>query len=280
MFQHFLITRFNLRKSDWTTNKKNVAVLTEEWHKNRFQLFTDYCFPSVSAQTNKDFEWLVFFDTTTPEVYQQQIKILENQFSNFRPIFCNGMEQFLPSLRNYVSKVTSEYIITSRLDNDDCLSKIYIEAVQNQFNRQVFMAVDFIDGYTLQISPDYKLGKKLHLFNPFISLIEKNENPKTVWNISHRFWKKEKRIIQIKNQAIWASVIHDENKVNEFTGFGSVDLHAFLDNFTMSPEAGNLVKSKVIPSSQWIISNISNLMTSHWNVIFKKLKKSLGLYNQ
>jgi hypothetical protein len=33
MFQHFLITRFNLRKETWTTNKQNVAVLTEEWHE-------------------------------------------------------------------------------------------------------------------------------------------------------------------------------------------------------------------------------------------------------
>ena len=42
MFKHFLITRFNLRKDDWTTNKKKIAVLTEEWHKNRFNLFTNY----------------------------------------------------------------------------------------------------------------------------------------------------------------------------------------------------------------------------------------------
>ncbi len=61
MFQHFLITRFNLRKETWTTNKQNVAVLTEEWHENRFKLFKDYCFTSVAAQTNKNFVWLVFF---------------------------------------------------------------------------------------------------------------------------------------------------------------------------------------------------------------------------
>ena len=61
MFKHFLITRFNLIKADWNTNKKDKAVLTEEWHENRFKLFLNYCYPSVAAQQNKNFTWLVFF---------------------------------------------------------------------------------------------------------------------------------------------------------------------------------------------------------------------------
>jgi hypothetical protein len=255
-----------------------VAVLTEEWHKNRFQLFTDFCFPSVSAQTNKDFEWLVFFDTTTPETYKQHIKILESQLSNFRPFFADGMDQFLPILKSHISKVDSPYIITSGLDNDDCLSKHYIKKVQNQFDQQEFMAVDFIDGYTLQISPNYKLGKKLHLYNPFISLIEKNNDPKTVCNVSHRLWKKEKRIVQIKNHPIWSSVIHEENKVNEFTGFGNVKVDSFLSDFKLSTEAANNIHSRLIPSNQWMVSNVTNAISSHWNVMFKNFKKNLGLY--
>lgn len=278
MFQHFLITRFNLRKSEWTTNKKNVAVLTEAWHKNRFQLFTDYCFPSVSAQTKTNFKWLVFFDITTPEIYKQQIKNLVSQFSNFTPIFVDGMDAFLPALKTFVSQFDTPYIITSGLDNDDCLSKKYVETVQSYFDHQDFMAVDFIDGYTLQIAPDYKLGKKLHLYNPFISLIEKNENPKTICNVSHRLWKKEKRILQIKNTPIWTSVIHEENKVNEFTGFGPVELNTFLENFKIAPEAATRIKSKLVPRNEWMVSNVFNYVTSHWNVIFKNFKKSIGLY--
>ena len=67
------------------------------------------------------------------------------------------------------------------MDNDDLISKFYIEKVQKRFNNQDFMALDFIDNYTIQIQPTIKIGKRLDQFNPFISLIEKNINPKTVW---------------------------------------------------------------------------------------------------
>ncbi len=279
MFKHFLITRFNLKKADWSTNKNNVAVLTDEWHKNRFDLFTNYCFPSVKNQNNKNFEWLVYFDNSTPEMYKEIISSLQNKMANFSPIFIDGMTSFLPSVKSYISKHEEKYIITSGLDNDDCISKYYIEQIQNTFNKQDFMAIDFIDGYTLQIAPTIKLGKKLHQYNPFISLIEKNINPKTVCDISHRLWKKEKRILQIKNNRIWSSVIHQENKVNEFTGFGNVNETMFFDNFIISDKMKSLIQKGIIPQKKWIISSTINYIKSKWNVIFKDSKKRLGLYN-
>jgi hypothetical protein len=50
MFQHFVITRFNLRKKDWQTSKK-TQVLTDIWMEGRLELFEYYCFSSLKAQT-------------------------------------------------------------------------------------------------------------------------------------------------------------------------------------------------------------------------------------
>ena len=163
MFNHFLITRFNLKRSDWKTNKNNEEVLTDDWHKNRFNLFTNFCFPSVASQTNKNFEWLVFFDSSTTKEYRDLIKTLEVKMPNFKPFFINGMDEFLPSLKSYISEINEDFIITSGLDNDDCLSKDYIKEVQANFNKQDFLALDFVDGFTLQISPNIKLGKNRYV---------------------------------------------------------------------------------------------------------------------
>ncbi|NOQ92400.1 MAG: hypothetical protein GQ552_06770 [Flavobacteriaceae bacterium] len=54
MFKHFIITRFNLKQEGWNTNKNNKAILTEEWHENRFKLFINFCFSSVRSQTNRN----------------------------------------------------------------------------------------------------------------------------------------------------------------------------------------------------------------------------------
>jgi len=278
MFKHFLITRFNLRKSDWNTNKNNKAILTEEWHKNRFQLFTDFCFPSVASQTNKEFIWIVFFDTSTPDEYKNIVTSLQYKLSNFKPIFINGMDQFLPSIKEYINDFNEKYIISSSLDNDDCLSRTYIEEVQRTFNQQDFMAIDFVDGYTLQIQPNIKIGKKLHQYNPFISLIEKNENPITVCDVSHRIWKKEKRILQIRNKRIWSSIIHLENKVNEFTGYDQVHLNDFFNDFTISEKQRKYIEAHIISKSNWQLQSLINAISSYWKFIFKKIKKRMGFY--
>jgi hypothetical protein len=280
MYKHFLITRFNLGKSDWITNKNNVAVLTDEWHRNRFKLFTDFCTPSVDAQTNKNFEWLVFFDTSTKEEFKTTIQEIEQKTPNFKPLFIDGMDAFLPAIQDYIDTCNADYIITSRMDNDDCLSRHYIELVQEKFNNQEFMAIDFINGYTLQISPKVRLGKKLHQYNPFISLIERNENPKTIWSIPHNHWKHETKILQVKDENVWTSIIHQENKVNEFTGFGDVDLNTFNDKFKISESQQEFIQKHIETHKQWKKLSFNNYVTSYWSFHFKNIKKSLGFYKK
>ncbi|OZV70040.1 glycosyltransferase [Winogradskyella aurantia] len=278
MYKHFLITRFNLRKSDWVTNKNNVAVLTDDWHRNRFQLFNEFCVPSVASQTNTNFEWLVFFDSSTKDEFRAIIKVIEKQIPNLKPFFIDGMDAFLPAIKEYISNCETDYIITSRMDNDDCLSRNFIASVQQKFKNQDFMAVDFINGFTLQIHPKVRLGKKLHQYNPFLSLIERNDNPNTIWSIPHNHWKKETSILQIKDEYVWCSIIHQENKVNEFTGFGQVDLTTFLDNFQISEAQVSFVNTNLEVRSQWKLLSFSNYISSYWSFHFKNIKKALGFY--
>ncbi|WP_321540790.1 hypothetical protein [Flavobacterium piscinae] len=53
-------------------------------------------------------------------------------------------------------------------------------------------------------------------------MIEKNENPKTVWHYVHNMWKKEPRLIHLSEKRLWLSIIHGKNKVNEFDGYGNI----------------------------------------------------------
>jgi hypothetical protein len=217
MFQHLLITRFNLKNPDWKFTKNNDTLLDDQWMKERIKLFQNYCLPSVVNQTCKDFKWLIFFDNTTDNFFKNEIQNIVQEYNNIMIFYINGMPEFNSSILKYVSENTKDkhYLITSRIDNDDCIHRGFIAEIQSLFNQQDFLAIDFTEGYTLQIEPEVILGKKNHIFNPFISLIEKNENPKTVWHYVHNMWKKEQRIIQIDGKRVWMSVIHEKNKVNE-----------------------------------------------------------------
>ncbi|MFT6898048.1 MAG: hypothetical protein ACJA13_002464 [Paraglaciecola sp.] len=94
MFQHFVITRFNLRKKDWQTSKNKTQVLTDTWMEGRLELFEHYCFSSLKAQTKQNFLWLVFFDTSTADKFRQVIDRLAEEFSAFTPIYIDTMDVF------------------------------------------------------------------------------------------------------------------------------------------------------------------------------------------
>jgi len=218
MFKHFLLTRFNLRTNGWNKTKNNESVLTDIWHEHRFFLFKNFCFPSVKNQSNQNFIWLVYFDIETPDKYKEKIKQFQADYNNFIPKFINGYDEFLESIKKDIYSIIEneiEYVITTRLDNDDCIHFNFINTVQQTFNKQDKCIIDFEDGYILQLSPSILYTKSRQISNPFISLIEKYEKFETVFSKMHTEWKTNK-IISIKNNFLWLQIIHDTNKLNQF----------------------------------------------------------------
>jgi len=278
MFQHYIITRFNLRRKDWNTTKNNEVVLSDSWLKERFELFENYCFPSVKNQTNQNFKWLVFFDTNTPNNYKNKINKLVDDYKNFQPFFIDGMELFIPSIIKNVSHLDDKkYIITSRLDNDDCLHKDYVSIVQSYFNKQNYMAIDIVDGYGMKIGNKVRLGKMRHAYNPYISLIERKENFKTVWHKGHTHWKYEKNIFEVKNKPSWLTIIHQKNKSNRFRGFGEVK-PMVLDSFNIKPPIVEYLKNNFEDYKFWKRESFKNkfyLLSAYYG---KKFKKGIGFY--
>ncbi|WP_082333780.1 glycosyltransferase [Mangrovimonas sp. TPBH4] len=280
MFKHYLITRFNLKNPRWNTTKNNETLLNDEWMEHRMWLFENFCLPSILAQSNQNFKWLIFFDSSTPDKFKTQIRELLKQHEIILPFFIDGMASFHPSIMDFITKdaSTKDYIITSRIDNDDCISKHYIDTVQKQFNQQPFLAIDIVKGYSLQISPKVMLGKKEHVFNPFISLIEKKDNFKTVWQSDHNMWKSEDRIIKITKERLWMSIIHEKNKVNLFDGYDDVDWFAIKNDFVVSKEIDTFINQNLVSQNEWKALSLKNKLYVNYVLMSKTLKKELGVY--
>ncbi len=279
IYHHYVITRFNLRREGWDTARNGSLVLTEDWLRNRFILFEKFCLASMQNQTNKNFTWLVFFDINTPEKYRKRAMEYKLSLPSFQPFFINGMPEFLSSIQNEIGKNIHPYTISSRLDNDDSVSKNFINEIQLTFEKQNFLVLDFPDGYTLQINPSIKIGKRKQLFNPFISIIEKSEGAKSVWQReAHSSWKKEKNLKRINEKRIWMSIIHFENKKNKYEGFGRVDVEEVFENFVLDDE----LKLKIINRPHSIatsLESVQNNLSSHWRTLYKDIKRKTGLYN-
>lgn len=280
MFSHYLITRFNLKNPKWDVTKNNETLLTDEWLEHRLWLFENFCLPSVTAQTSTNFTWLIYFDVTTPPAYRSRIENLIEGHKNIRLFYIEGMPAFYPEIQKFITTETKgqPYLITSRIDNDDCIHKDFIAEVQKQFNKQDYRAIDVIKGYSLQIKPVIMLGKKEHIFNPFISLIEKNESPKTVWFNDHNLWKKETRITQVTHKRLWMSIIHEKNKVNEFDGYGNIKWEDVKQDFIVSAQMQSNIDANILPHSKWAWTSFKNGLYVNWVLFNKMLKKALGIY--
>lgn len=280
MFDHYLMTRFNLRNPQWEVTKNNETLLTEAWMEDRMWLFENFCFPSVVAQTNKNFTWLLYFDLTTPEKYQARINELVKDHANIEVFYIEGMPAFYPEIKKLIERRSADkpYLITSRIDNDDTIHKDFINEVQKQFDSQDYRVIDIIEGYSLQIKPTVMLGKKEHIFNPFISLIEKNDNPQTVWFNDHNIWKKETRVTQITNKRLWIAIIHEKNKVNNFNGYDDVSWKKISKDFIVSDTIRTFISQNIIPHKKWLKLSIKNKIIVKYKVLSKRFKKLLGIY--
>ncbi|MFC7773286.1 glycosyltransferase [Flavobacterium sp. GCM10027622] len=280
MFDHYLITRFNLRNPKWDVTKNNESLLTDDWMEDRMWLFENFCFPSVTAQVNQNFEWLLFFDTTTSDKFKNRITELTRDKKNITIFFIDGMPAFYDEIQQYITTNSEgkSHLITSRIDNDDSISKYFIDEVQKQFKAQDYQAIDIINGYSLQVKPNFILGKKEHIFNPFISLIEKNNHPKTVWFSDHNMWKKETRITQITNKRLWLSIIHEKNKVNEFDGYGNIKWEDINGEFILSEAINKKISTDLAPFSSWWFLSLKNFLYVKMVLFSKVIKRKLGVY--
>ena len=229
--RHYLITRFNVKQKNWNKDKNNsLLTVNEDWLKERFILFETYCLPSVQSQTCKNFKWLIYFDIDTPQHYKDKIECHRKLFPNLSPKFISGMEYLIESIKKDIidsldNKINdiNNVVITSRLDNDDCLHEDFIKIIQKLIKSQSIMkgVIDIPNGFCLQVKPKPVLSRTIQFSNAFITYVEPcNSNAAllTVMSKPHPQWAYSVKTYFIEKKRLWMQIIHQKNVVNEVQG--------------------------------------------------------------
>ena len=170
-FKHYIVTRWNLL--DPKTDIYNYGISDPDgWMRRRITLFEKYCLPSVMSQTCQDFTWLLAFSQKTPSY----ITKLYNNLRNIKIIF-----EFP---RDYLQKnYKGEWLLTSRLDNDDIYEPDFVEKVQENVKKSMKFGLfvnRIIDADSVQW--DMKTDKwydsgRAAPNSPFMSLFENTRKP-------------------------------------------------------------------------------------------------------
>ncbi len=236
------------------------------WTHSRILLFREYCLPSVLNQTCKNFTWLIFFDSQTPEEFNDFTEFLKSHMI-INVCYSNGIEDFNS---NYIDEVrkrlagTESWVITTRLDNDDCLHRDAVRVIHENFIGKHKYLISLASGYILDINKRM-LSHYFYPMSPFISLIENTEKGiegvfikgHTKWDslrlyVFREIWleffrNKDRNSRFILKRPYWIQTVHGENLSNSFfRGFPVLkekELSEFSLNIrTTGMKAGTITK--------------------------------------
>lgn len=222
-FHHLLLTRFNL---DFSPHTGTPYPCDDEWHQERFELFNKFCLRSIIDQTNKNFTWIIFFNEDQRPRYKTFIEQTKKSLDNIHFIFVEPSEDHRQNLENYIREnCSAEYLITTRIDNDDAVAKHFIESIQEKFkticsvvNREYYV-INADTGYQFETKFPYRRTLiKGYEYSPFISLVSKVSNSKTykiVLENGHLDWKNFAESEELENGPYWIQVVHDSNRANQ-----------------------------------------------------------------
>ena len=235
---HFLLTRFNTRLSD------DTPPPPEAWLRSRLKLFDQYALPSVAQQDVPPDSWLIFCDAGSPTWFREQ-------FPDRIPVWAEPVWLDRPfstdeAAAAVAARVRTPWVITTRMDNDDCIARDYLGAVRAAFaNSREF--INFTAGLQCEFG---RLYQRLDPSNAFVSLAEPTVDMTTVFIDGHDQVAKHGPLRQVKTPPMWIQIVHGENLANSVHGI-RVNPSGMASRFAADLELVNSSHLSLILDRAW-----------------------------
>lgn len=214
-FTHLVLTRFNTAVGYAPSARR----LDSGWLRTRLAFFERYCLPSMAAQRDAIFQWIVFCDAKSPEWFREKMASFEPLL---KPMYIDGWLTDERIAQGLADMVSTPYLITTRLDNDDALASGHLAIVQSEFRGQEREFIEFPVG--IQSFRGHLYNVYWHS-NPFLSLIESVQTSKrftTVCCVRHDWVRSAGKIRTLVRSPQWLQLIHGENIGNSLRGWPRV----------------------------------------------------------
>ncbi|MCU0420156.1 MAG: putative rhamnosyl transferase [Cyclobacteriaceae bacterium] len=270
---HVLVTQFNLKRVTGAKSTTDEEWIT--WTHDRLRLFKTYCLPSVLGQTQQDFLWFLFFDSTTPARFDAELAALR-QIPCVRLRFCAGIDDFD---KRYASQIRAEvpahvpWLVSTRLDNDDVLHREAVALIRRTLILQHGYMVSLAHGYVWDITRQ-KMARYYYPKSPFLTRVERNTAEATgIFHKLHTQWPQlqfslmNEVFIRLKWRPVppfnfvltgpaWIQLVHGNNISNNF--FRGVPVCRVVDLRSFQVDGVNR------PAHFWEVFQFRNYVLWKW----------------
>lgn len=205
-FKHYILTRFNLELYQSNPYKVKDKV---EWMDSRIELFKNYLIGLID-QTNKDFTVILSIDSKTPKHYIAHLSFLLDTIE-IEYVFSFDKQ---PNIWLKENKPKTDWIITTRLDNDDELKPNFVETIQKEF-REVEELLD-VKGVKMFNKKEYPYNRT-SVGSPFITLIEPTEKCLSAMYKTHSVMPTLYSSRFVGKEPLFIQHIHNYNQSNSLT---------------------------------------------------------------
>jgi hypothetical protein len=208
---HVLLTRFNLPSRGF----ESLVRAQEGWLRDRIVLFERYCLPSVKAQSNRNFRWIIYFDPESPAWLLERVRELSGDGA-FVPLFRAEVSpsELLEDIRS-VGAGDRKVLITTNLDNDDGLAVDFVERVQGAAAGQRVTAIYLSSGLVMGSGSVFLRNDPA---NAFCSVSAPRSAPVTCWAAWHNRLGQSMEVRTLRGAPAWLQVVHDHNVSNRIRG--------------------------------------------------------------
>ena len=206
LFKHYIFCRHNLGL--YSINPYGIDD-KDDWMEQRFILL-DRLLYSLEMQKNQNFTLILSIDIDTPIEYVTHLEVMLD-YRDFKSVLFYG------DPRTYIAQQVThpEWLITSRIDNDDEYRPNFVETIQKAFRAKE----EVIDVHGVQFDgSNYYTSDRRKSNSPFITLAERWDNPVTVFHKSHSTMNTVFPGRFASSEQLYIQHIHDNNIMNKVVG--------------------------------------------------------------
>ena len=238
-FTHYLITRFNIKINGFGPEFVRPDARTEDWEIGRLPFFEQFCAPSVTGQTSKNFYWFIYCDPSTEGQIIKKIKTAIQSIASAEIVFVSGFDEMVSHIQLTCANAQTPYVITSRLDNDDAIGIHYIEDIQSNFIPEDQVILNLLGGVNYNVSDKVLTYHRHSLNNSFISLIEMKKPAgelDTVMGFRHLTPKNTMTIKNIQSRYSFWMTLHHQNAATRINLGWPIALATIIKHYNINPD--------------------------------------------